>query len=116
MNYGEMSDVDIAVLVGKHVSKDGQSLVGITGKACIHEYAPSVGNFGEMCLGWREFDPCNSWSDAGPIIEKHAISLHYLGEECWGAQAFDRKTRWVNQNSLRAAMICFLMTREVSND
>ncbi|WP_158618924.1 phage protein NinX family protein [Pantoea sp. YU22] len=120
MNYGEMSDVDIAVLVGKHVSKDGQSLVGITGKACIHEYAPSVGNFGEMCLGWREFDPCNSWAEAGPIILANKITISAPME-------YDQPYEWLaypssdsdicvsHPNPLRAAMTAFLMMQEQSN-
>lgn len=118
MNYSEMSDVEIAVLVGKHISKDGQSLVGITGKACIHEYAPSVVNFGEMCLGWREFDPCNSWADAGPIIQEHLICLSPAGYDdsgqvLWNAFCNLRGARTINP--LRSAMIAFLMMQEQSN-
>lgn len=68
----------------------------------------------------RIFDPCNSWADAGPIIEKHLI--------CLAADVFAEPQdggRWVAQpaygwgservrsdNPLRAAMIVFLMMQE----
>lgn len=122
MNYSQMSDVDIAVLVGRHVSKDGQSLVGINGRACIHEYAPAIGNFGEMCLGWKEFDPCNSWTDAGPIIEKYRITMNaqFGGWFCFVSTAKTMEQleegnhhfSHMHDNPLRAAMIVFLMMNE----
>ncbi|MBD8155013.1 phage protein NinX family protein [Pantoea agglomerans] len=124
MNYSQMSDVDIAVLVGRHVSKDGQSLVGINGRACIHEYAPSIGNFGEMCLGWKEFDPCNSWTDAGPIIMGNKITILHDEQLGWcagvaywvdGYEFGFSKCEYAHPNPLRAAMIAFLMMQEQPN-
>ncbi|ORM55956.1 hypothetical protein HA41_00550 [Pantoea conspicua] len=61
------------------------------------------------------FNPCNSWSDAGPIIEKENVSLtcHQSRDE-WAA-IFNRHCMSANQNPLRAAMECFLMKKEREN-
>ncbi len=122
-DYSKMSDVDIAVRVGKYVSKDGQALVGMNGKACIHEYHPLVGGFGEMCLGWVEFDPCNSWADAGTIATKNRISINAHGRHKWLAwknkgetltQMADPKNLLseICENPCRAICIVFLMMNE----
>lgn len=57
-------------------------------------------------------DFCNSWSDAGPIIEEHNISLH-----CYVVNRHCKKWRAImgaNQSNsvkpLRAAMIVYLET------
>lgn len=104
-NYSEMSDDKINLQVFE----------------CL------FGNIGEdrdMLRIWQQgkFQPCNSWADAGPIIENHLI--------CLAADVFAEPQdggRWVAQpaygwdservrsnNPLRAAMIVFLMTRETS--
>ncbi|WP_312838484.1 phage protein NinX family protein [Pantoea piersonii] len=114
MNYSKWSDTEIARAVALHISEDGLSCIGASGKALIHEYASG------LCIGWKEFDPCNSWADAGPIIEKHLI--------CLAADVFAEPQdggKWVAQpaygwdserirhdNPLRAAMVVFLQTRE----
>ncbi|NEG57989.1 phage protein NinX family protein [Pantoea agglomerans] len=61
------------------------------------------------------FDPCKSWADAGPIIEKENISLtcHQSRDE-WAA-IFNRHCMAANNNPLRAAMECFLMKKEREN-
>ncbi len=61
-----------------------------------------------------EFDPCNSWVYAGPIIEQQRISLvtagRYKGkskpEDTWVAKSNHIKIR--NDNPLVAAMLVFL--------
>ena len=111
MKYSEMSDAQISKKVGEIISRDGLSQIGFNGKAFIHHYSAPVGEFGELCLGWKEFDPCNSWSDAGPIIDKHKIDLvWYELDACWGAHkgmpcAYEK-------SPIRAAMIVFLKTQE----
>ncbi len=68
------------------------------------------------------FEPCNSWSDAGPIISANRISLiHYFSlGDTWIAEflgsAEHRKVESLqhsDKNPLRAAMIVFLMSKEV---
>lgn len=62
------------------------------------------------------FNPCSSWADAGPIIQKYGISLHYIGvgheRGGWGADDPSGEKYTYNDNPLRAAMIVFLMMQE----
>ncbi len=60
-------------------------------------------------------DFCNSWSDAGSIIQNSQISLDaiYEGGPRWLSFAGDDgEFRHTDANPLRAAMIVFLMMRE----
>lgn len=60
-------------------------------------------------------DYCNSWTDAGPVIEDHQISVDaiYEGGPRWLSFAGDDgQFRHVCPNPLRAAMIVFLMMQE----
>lgn len=128
MNYSKLTDIEINLAVGKLISRDSWSLVNSEGKACIHEFAEPVGNFGVMCLGWKVFDPCNSWADSGPIFEAEKISLHAprFGEG-WMAE-FTGSDDDVNDgfqvdyheahdpNPLRAGLIVFLMMKDAENE
>lgn len=114
MNYTEMTDAQICQKVGEIVSRDGLSIIGSTGKALIHKYGEPIGEFGAFCLGWKEFDPCNSWADAGPIILANRITIS-------APMKYDQPTEWLaysssdsdicvyQPNPLRAVMIVFLM-------
>ena len=66
-----------------------------------------------------DFKPCNSWADAGLIIENHKISIkpvsrvrnyneHY---DAWEASVNGPHFEEENKNPLRAAMIVFLMMK-----
>ena len=58
-------------------------------------------------------DYCNSWSDAGPIIEKCKISIcHLLSGDC-EAYSPNYETQRFNDSALVAAMLVFL---EMDND
>ena len=63
-----------------------------------------------------EFDPCNSWADAGPIIEKHNISLlcsTMRSQKVWEAMTPNGEEHcWAETNPLRAAMIVLLMMHD----
>ena len=54
-------------------------------------------------------DYCNSWANAGPIIEKHGITLIAL-KECWLASCGDNPSSSRNEHKspLVAAMLVFL--------
>lgn len=114
INYDEMSDFDINIRVGKILH--GRCETEAANQACIHDFAGTHG----ICLGWKVFDPCNSWSDAGIIIKSHDISLisrRANGE--WKAElflcrkdSFDNYATCFHKNPLRAAMIVFLMMQE----
>lgn len=59
---------------------------------------------------WYDF--CNSWEDAGPIIQKNRIHLNPLGVSDWCATTECDSFEQINNNPLRAAMIVFLMVQE----
>ncbi len=111
MNYSEMTDFEInkrvAELIGGFIEED------------IFEKEQTI--FRHHVSGkYSHFDPCTSWADAGPIIERHMI--------CLAADVFAETQdggKWVAQpaygwdservrsdNPLRAAMIVFLMMKE----
>lgn len=120
MNFSEMNDAQISQSVGKIVSRDGLSQIGANGKAFIHHYSAPVGEYGEMCLGWKEFDPCNSWADAGPIILANKITIsapmEYDQPADWLAYpASDSDICVSHPNPLRAAMTAFLVMQESKN-
>lgn len=104
MNYSEMSDFEInrevAGKVGGFLAKDI-----FEEEQTIFKWHP--GN------KYSKFDPCNSWADAGPIIEANNISLRkrfegdWLAENEWGVSFRSR-----HKNARRAAMIVFLMMQE----
>jgi hypothetical protein len=98
MNYSELSDDKINLQVFERL----------------------FGNIGEdrdMLRVWQQgkFQPCNSWADAGPIIEKENISLIF-GFGHWDAMSPDGESLQAEEvNPLRAAMIVFLMMQESPN-
>ncbi len=67
---------------------------------------------------WNDgkFRPCNSWSDAGPIIQKNKIDLCFgdlVHETLKGScMAHYDEYSFTHDNPLRAAMIVFLMMHE----
>lgn len=102
MNYVSMSDFEInsAVAAAKgydtnvkqHFADAGLSLVKTT-------------------EGTLDF--CNSWADAGPIIERYRITIMPASQgENWMAQAFEYALADVSIRPLRSAMIVFLMMQE----
>lgn len=64
------------------------------------------------------FNPCNSWSDAGPIIVSNLIALKpvslFVGGHRWFATKGegDFGIKAADNNPLRAAMIVFLKMQE----
>ncbi|MHA0506750.1 phage protein NinX family protein [Enterobacter sp. HNGD-822] len=62
-------------------------------------------------------DYCNNPADAWPIIDKYRISIINLGEDEWGARgvADCKSKRAIHENSLRAAMIVFLMMQDAKH-
>jgi hypothetical protein len=61
-------------------------------------------------------DYCNSWADAGPIIENNHIGIEHDGD-CWLCVCFSENGSFESEhdNPLRAAMIVFLMMQERPN-
>ena len=122
MKYEEMSDQQINHAVGMIVSRDNISAISATGEVCVHDF-----NASGVCISWKVFDPCNSWADAGPIIQENKISLHalmfgdgwmaeYTGHEydvndCFEVDHHEAHDR----NPRRAGLIVFLMMKEADN-
>jgi hypothetical protein len=118
MNYSEMTDFEINCAVATSLGREFfYNSPGEPGKRrksfVIDDVCRDVYESG----AWSSdvFDPCKSWADAGPIIEKENISLtcHQSRDE-WAA-IFNRHCMSANQNPLRAAMECFLMIKEREN-
>lgn len=111
MSYSEMTDFEINLRV-----------------SLLQGYDANVKqHFGEAGLATVKttegmLDFCNSWADAGPIIEKNLIALKpaslFVGGYRWfaskGEGDFGKKT--ADDNPLRAAMILFLMLKEGKDD
>lgn len=113
MNYSEMTDFEINCAVAKLDESISKILVPYQ-----ENDNPSI-----QCIklgGWYWFNPCNSWADAGPIIEKHLICLaaDVFAEPQDGGKWVARPAygwdseRVRSKNPLRAAMIVFLMMKE----
>lgn len=117
MNYAEMTDFEINKAVSKYFKS--QVFLNMFGEPVSLEPNPAATYTGED-FDEVPFDPCNSWADAGPIIESKGISILKFEGDHWIA---DGKAYWVdgvewniggvgNKNPLRAAMIVFLMMQE----
>lgn len=100
MNYSELSDFEINKAVGC-----------VTGEANNSE---DVFNLVIRNTNGNKFDPCNSWADAGPIIEKSGIGIMpmLMGWRAATERGCRDYTSIANENPLRAAMIVFLMMQE----
>lgn len=99
MNFEQMSDFEINQQVGN-----------VSGLATASEpvFKQVIRN-----SNGKEFDPCNSWADAGPIIQEHGIGLmpfKNLDAAAWDVSSGILSAKKINhENPLRAAMIVFLM-------
>ncbi|POW54610.1 hypothetical protein C3408_22405 [Candidatus Pantoea alvi] len=73
---------------------------------------------------WRQFNPCNAWSQAGPIIEKNKINIEWGDNKSAALIDVSGATKRIeiggksyrivheHKNSLRAAMVVFLIMQE----
>ncbi len=129
MDYAEMTDFEIncavAITLGmshafffpkseddfcEGIEPKDRGPIWQSGKYEVKGYRVSNGN----C-----FNPCNSWADAGPIIERKRISIEFDGDDtaqwchtisCEGLYGIEYQA-----NPLRAAMITFLLMQEAVN-
>jgi len=103
-DYSKMSDFEINKAVG--------SAVG---------YATGIEPCFEVVIinkTGRPFDPCNNPADAWPIIAENKINIDFRDSLKAGPMARlcrDNAIYAVNDTPLRAAMIVFLMMKEVGN-
>ena len=113
MNYAEISDFEINKAVasglGYKIGNDFQSLLDELAPGCVNVITEG---------SQSTFDPCNSWADAGPIIQGNYLSIECddmfdlpMPSSCW--KAYNPKgNHYTDENPLRAAMIVFLMMQE----
>ena len=103
MNYEEMSDLQINLLVANAVGVDAAENSGVVFGAVNHEGSNVVSVIGVV-------DYCNNASDAWPIILENEISLVVVDDALWVARVGGIYSE--GANPLRAAMIVFLMMQE----
>ena len=106
MNYEEMSDLQINLLVASAIGVDAAENSGVVFGAVKHEGDNVVSVMGVV-------DYCNNPSDAWPVIFANRINV-YASEGPDFMPWIAGCTGFVssNKNPLRAAMIVFLMIRE----
>jgi len=116
MNYEEMSDLQINLLVANTIGVDAVPNSGVVFGVVKHRGDNVVSVIGVV-------DYCNNPSDARPIIlaNKIAVCPYNLDEESeeyeemkdvWFAMKSLDGTQFDHKNPLRAAMIVFLMMQE----
>ena len=105
MVYQEMSDLEINTLVAKALRLEISFLPFGISEARRRRVRLADGS---------AFDPCNSWADAGPIIQENRIGIREY-DGWWEARSFAPEYAYCQQNPLRAAMIVFLMMKESDN-
>lgn len=88
-NYREMTNFEINELVSESL---------------LHKAKNSDARF--LAIG----NYCNSWADAGPILQEYQISLIATGDKWKACAACDYYFK--DNNPLRSAMIVFLMMKE----
>ena len=108
MNYEEMSDLQINLLVANAIGVDATENSGVVYGAVKHDGDNVVSVIGVV-------DYCNNPSDAWPIIVANRINVYasdgpYFMPWMAGCSGFMVS----NKNPLRAAMIVFLMMQEQS--
>lgn len=112
MNYAEMKNHEINAAVGE--------AMGWNAKFIHQDDSVTFRDDLGRLRGRKNY--CNSWADAGPIIESKGISILKFEGDHWIA---DGKAYWVdgvewniggvgNKNPLRAAMIVFLIMMQES--
>ena len=106
MNYEEMSDLQINLLVANAIGVDAAENSGVVFGAVKHEGDNVVSLMGVV-------DYCNNPSDAWPIIVANRINVYASeGPDFMPWMAGCGGIMVSNKNPLRAAMIVFLMMQE----
>ncbi|WP_241609674.1 phage protein NinX family protein [Rosenbergiella australiborealis] len=121
MNYQEMSDFEINCAVAKAIGFEDVMFFEVDSSICngpVWTIASGWTDYGIPVSKGNRFDPCNSWADAGPIIQDNGINLMASkvvdsgGLKEWEAMSYEGNCHhWGELNPLRAAMIVFLMMK-----
>lgn len=101
MNYSEMSDVQIEVLVAQIQWPEAHEITIFAGECVIWD----------TIVDNRYYRPLSDWRQGGEIIEGTKINIVWGYDDEWGARTVHTPTI-KHKNPLRAAMIVFLMMNE----
>lgn len=120
MDYSKMSDLQINKAVLEALYSGGPEYrTTDEGKLIILRHVNTVefGEHVERTEDAGEFDPCNSWADAGPIIQEYGIELGYDGvawEASCNLRGITPYSDWKKypESPCRLAMIVFLMMHD----
>ncbi|WP_268593634.1 phage protein NinX family protein [Escherichia coli] len=116
MDYSQLSDFEINRMVGDIIFKGlWASKPETSGNNTNKWYYGNADTTFEPLNHLPDY--CNDPSASWPIIEKYRISIINLDEDEWGARgvADCKSKRAIHENSLRAAMIVFLMMQDANN-
>lgn len=117
MDYSTLSDLEIAILVGKHFPDEV-----IVSEDYAYKLIPCAASaYTGIDYEEVDFDPCNNVYDAWPIIIKNNITI-INDKDCYPRatndsytfinEEFDECVHYLDKKPLRAAMIVFLMLME----
>lgn len=126
MNYSEISDFDLNCAVAGALGREFFSNEKPDDSRRRRKSYEIDGKHRDVCeSGWTSelFAPCNSWADAGPIIQKNKIDINWAMQRGNVRQPYARNSApglsghagYIHENPLRAAMIVFLMMQEATN-
>ncbi len=110
MKYEEMSDFEINKLVVSYLPLCLVKKSSTTSESAV---------LAHDLINQYEFDPCNNWADAGPIIAENKINIEWrdslkvlpMARGTGGCDSYQ-----ADKNVLRAAMICFLKMKGAENE
>ena len=108
MNYEEMSDLQINLLVANTIGVDAAENSGVVFGAVKHEVDNVVSVIGVV-------DYCNNPSDAMPILIEMKIGFKWVNGSCTASSVLRGYHESTSDNPLRAAMIVFLMMEDAKN-
>ena len=107
MNYEEMSDLQINLLVASAIGVDAAENSGVVFGAVKHEGDNVVSVIGVV-------DYCNNPSDAMPILIEMKIGFKWVNGSCTASSVMRGYHESTSDSPLRAAMVVFLMMQEAS--
>lgn len=107
MNYEEMSDLQINLLVANAIGVDAAENSGVVFGAVKHDGDNVVSVIGVV-------DYCNNPSDAMPILIEMKIGFKWVNGSCTASSVMRGYHESTSDSPLRAAMVVFLMMQEAS--
>lgn len=105
-NYSEMSDFEINCEVLAFIEPDVAHMQISSDQKSFYHCGYDGNGFYETTIP----EYCNSWADAGPILQEYQISLIATGDKWKACAVCDYYFK--DNNPLRSAMIVFLMMKE----